>query len=482
MRRGAARYDLNRDGVIDSVDGDLLLAHHGVGLPALPAGHISTPTHAGGPGNPVGYTGHLFDPDPDLGLYLARHRWYSPAQGRWISRDPIGYLDGINLYQYVGSDPISHTDPLGLQGRKNPQLIDPRHSPSTGCGITVKENDGKTSGHRWIEISDPNRDNDPGGPVRGLGFWPRGNAFFGDGEYYSSNARFPTNLTPLHDPMFNQRGRHRYEWEVRPKHRIERRPTGEERWIGNTRSQKYEIIKAPTTLRYGNGAGKDSQTANCDEIRDCIDSHPANFKYSLTGVRGRHCRSAVDKILSDCGMEKAQKQIPKNDFTMQKIAVLIVVMLFATITIFITINIFESNHTRAERAVRDNNIWLLEDLLKSQLIDLDHTTRIWYSPAFKDWTLLMWACYHGSPESVALLLQHGADPNFQDYYRRAPLRILICESQNRYNFDQINRSLLALVAHGVDINNEPLSNDELLKCVEFYGNTEAVRILNFLFQ
>ncbi len=32
-----------------------------------------------------------------------------------MQRDPLGYLDGLNLHQYVGSDPLGNGDPLGLE-------------------------------------------------------------------------------------------------------------------------------------------------------------------------------------------------------------------------------------------------------------------------------------------------------------------------------------------------------------------------------
>jgi RHS repeat-associated protein len=50
------------------------------------------------------------------GLYLANYRAYDPASGRWLSRDPIGEEGGINLYAYVGVDPVNSTDTLGLCG------------------------------------------------------------------------------------------------------------------------------------------------------------------------------------------------------------------------------------------------------------------------------------------------------------------------------------------------------------------------------
>ena len=43
----------------------------------------------------------------------------APVGGRFIPRDPTGqYADGMNLYQYVGSNPIAHFDPTGLSARK----------------------------------------------------------------------------------------------------------------------------------------------------------------------------------------------------------------------------------------------------------------------------------------------------------------------------------------------------------------------------
>ncbi|MGH9632040.1 MAG: RHS repeat domain-containing protein, partial [Bryobacteraceae bacterium] len=50
----------------------------------------------------------------ESGLNLTLYRPYDPRTGRWLSRDPIGELGGINLYGYVHGDPINRTDRLGL--------------------------------------------------------------------------------------------------------------------------------------------------------------------------------------------------------------------------------------------------------------------------------------------------------------------------------------------------------------------------------
>lgn len=83
--------------------------------------------------NPSQYTGRDND---GTGLYYYRGRYYSPALHRFISEDPIGFRGGVNLYGYVGNNPISYIDPFGLDRRgggggddgnpdRNPDSADP---------------------------------------------------------------------------------------------------------------------------------------------------------------------------------------------------------------------------------------------------------------------------------------------------------------------------------------------------------------------
>jgi RHS repeat-associated protein len=53
--------------------------------------------------------------DSISGLYNFHNRDYSPSLGRWLQQDPLGYSDGMNLYDYVKGDPLKFTDPTGLK-------------------------------------------------------------------------------------------------------------------------------------------------------------------------------------------------------------------------------------------------------------------------------------------------------------------------------------------------------------------------------
>ena len=52
--------------------------------------------------------------DPELGLVYYNYRYYNPTDGRWIRRDSLGEMTGLNLYEFVHNNPCIHIDYTGL--------------------------------------------------------------------------------------------------------------------------------------------------------------------------------------------------------------------------------------------------------------------------------------------------------------------------------------------------------------------------------
>jgi RHS repeat-associated protein len=66
-------------------------------------------------GNMRLFTGREFD--EEIGLYYNRARYYDADLGRFISRDPIGVADNVDLYSYTANNPVNSVDRSGLSGK-----------------------------------------------------------------------------------------------------------------------------------------------------------------------------------------------------------------------------------------------------------------------------------------------------------------------------------------------------------------------------
>jgi RHS repeat-associated protein len=92
--------------------------------------------------SPWGFAGKRLD---DSGLVYFGRRHYLPSEGRWMTPDPWGFVDGPNLYCYCHNNPLSLIDWIGLAseefGRKGeglfrdpPMKVPPKKLPPGGGG------------------------------------------------------------------------------------------------------------------------------------------------------------------------------------------------------------------------------------------------------------------------------------------------------------------------------------------------------------
>ena len=83
----------------------------------------------------VGYTGHLWD--NAIGQYYAPFRYYNPQTARWNMRDPLGFVDGPNVYAYVAGNPVNYIDPFGLSAASACMIAIGPSLPSLSSMVSV---------------------------------------------------------------------------------------------------------------------------------------------------------------------------------------------------------------------------------------------------------------------------------------------------------------------------------------------------------
>jgi len=86
----------------------------------------------------LGHQGLMLD--TESGLYYNRARYLHTSLGVFITRDPLGYADGGNLYQYVRSSPAGSRDPAGLGTGvwpHEPPTIDTSKFPKCDIRMTI---------------------------------------------------------------------------------------------------------------------------------------------------------------------------------------------------------------------------------------------------------------------------------------------------------------------------------------------------------
>ena len=104
----------------------------------------------------VGYTGHI--EDADLKLTYMQARYYDPVLGRFMSNDPVGFIEGgtefHNRYSYTHNDPANAFDPDGLSPRGfNNKKISPQQRAALEAELeSLKNNSSRSATKRRSQI------------------------------------------------------------------------------------------------------------------------------------------------------------------------------------------------------------------------------------------------------------------------------------------------------------------------------------------
>ncbi|MDD2997750.1 MAG: RHS repeat-associated core domain-containing protein, partial [Candidatus Riflebacteria bacterium] len=108
--------------------------------------------HFAGKLTPYLYTGRRYSEITNQ--YWNRNRYYSPALGRFVSKDPTGFAADVNLYRYADGNPVIYTDPFGYRsaafGDFAPERIGEEFGPSGGIGFGSGYGMGSASLGAWL--------------------------------------------------------------------------------------------------------------------------------------------------------------------------------------------------------------------------------------------------------------------------------------------------------------------------------------------
>ncbi|MBN2375236.1 MAG: RHS repeat-associated core domain-containing protein [Sedimentisphaerales bacterium] len=96
--------------------------------------------------NPISFTGQRLDNLDSNSLFIMyyKNRYYAPDTGRFLQRDPLGYADGMNLYEYTRNAPVVNTDPLGFL--RSATILPPAMDGSSVIELGLNESD------KWAKL------------------------------------------------------------------------------------------------------------------------------------------------------------------------------------------------------------------------------------------------------------------------------------------------------------------------------------------
>jgi hypothetical protein len=267
-----------------------------------------------------------------------RFRSYSPTLGRWLERDPAGYVDGMDLYEYVRGGPIAAVDPSGRWAVPTSAMTQVISAVMQylDCGIRICSQDmgvggdGSYWGHEWLEwyATRPTAKGNPFGSKEAIGYYPKrfyrpaartlerfydgvfasqvpcscplpaGSAFqdstlFGPPLHHLRGGGPRTGFNPescgINDPAS---GNADNEWKTARQLRTRNYCDG------------VVTVEVPGSLQAGASRGTSCSRATCGEIIDCLRHVRPREEWSLWGY---NCTDFVRDALAECCLAKGCK-------------------------------------------------------------------------------------------------------------------------------------------------------------------------------
>jgi len=233
------------------------------------SGSVRNPSTWGMMGDGYGwtprFTGHFYDAETEM--YNCRARYYQPGVGRFLGRDPLGYADGPDTYQYARSRPTGLSDPYGLgPGPNRPQPGGVAPAPGFArCERSIR-------------------------PTPGAGWWDNfldglGNSLFGGHQYVQT----PNDVDALGNPIIG--------WEI-TNQRKGALPLAATLKKGET-TKCGACERTAGQLRFGNGKGKSGLAASDADIASCIKSRGMPQDYNTVTY---NCQDWARDTPADCGL------------------------------------------------------------------------------------------------------------------------------------------------------------------------------------
>jgi RHS repeat-associated protein len=217
-----------------------------------------------------GHQGMHHDGAMGGGLVYNRMRYRESGLGRWMSRDPLGYVDGSSMYLAHGASPLVASDPTGLRqlyvlrGRA-------RNWSKSRCAIVWSDFDGDWKGHNILR---------PGDDTGGWLMEDQNDFIYVDGKWYKNRSRdivledqgppWTGGTLELRPGRGGKRGG--IWWRRDPVRPVAPNDNAPAPGKGNWPAPSEDICREYCKCDFEHRHGRQPEADDCDEVDECVKS------------------------------------------------------------------------------------------------------------------------------------------------------------------------------------------------------------------